>query len=303
MRKIERAAWAASERLTRSAGSTDGRDRWRWAEAGGLVLRAISTAYAGAPGAHFLRSRAAAELSTLPSGPERRALHRLLEFTKEPGPGLSNALLIYAATLERKGRLEEADAAIRLACEASPDDPSLSLHAGRIARGLGDADRARASYARAKALDSPCGRFGRLAAIGEALLSESPERALSRAIRDAFNGGDAEAEAVGMEERAGVWLGLGDARAALRDLRAASIRYVDPSDRARVLHRIAEVAEAEGDRLGAREALLDAWRVGGRSRREHARERLYALSRELGDQLGMRRWRPTEHSTLSHRTG
>src|SRR5690606_40170364 len=43
--------------------------------------------------------------------------------------------------------------------------------------------------------------------------------------------------------------------------------------------------------FAAREALLLAVSLGSRAQREHARSRLYSLSRSLGDELGTRRWK------------
>ena len=69
-------------------------------------------------------------------------------------------------------------------------------------------------------------------------------------------------------------------------------------DRARVAHLLADVYVACGDSLAAREALLLALSSGDRSQRDHARARLHAVCRDLGDQLGSRRWRSFERPAL-----
>lgn len=326
MATIGQAALEASERLLRVAEQVEG-DRRRWAEVGSLVLRALGLRRSGAEGAGFVLARASAEVSGLPSSSDRRALWRLVRVAEDAWPADSyasldsdasgdsdvsadpdvpmdrvefvGALLSYAGTLERSGRLVEAEAALSLARVAQPRDPALALHAGRVARKLGDVERARASYAEVRELDGPCGRFARLAEIGDALLSADPETGLGRSVRAALRAGDGEAAAVGLEERAGVRLAAGERSAAMRDLCAAAARYTDPVDRARALHRLADIATAVGDALMAREVLLLALEVGDAAQRAYARVRLYGLSRALGDELGQRRWRPTERSALT----
>jgi hypothetical protein len=48
---------------------------------------------------------------------------------------------------------------------------------------------------------------------------------------------------------------------------------------------------AMGDVRTAREALLLAVLCGDAPQRDHARSRLHTLSRDQGDEVGMRRWR------------
>lgn len=308
---IEKTALAASETLRRSAERSEGERSGR-AMAGALVLRALALRCSGAVGATFVLARAGQEVGALPAGPERRALRRLLQLSesgvspqRRPGAGVSgavlsapatmaSALLAYAAELERTDRLRAASVVLALAREARPEDPVLALHAGRIARKLGETDRARAYYGEVRGLDAPCGRFARLAGIGEALVSEHPASELGCAIRDAVQAGDAEAVAIGLEERARVLAKSGEYRAAQRDLVAAALRCTDPDDRARVLHRLADIATDLEDARLAREVLLLALGVGSALQRTRARGRLYDLSVELGDELGQRRWRPAE---------
>jgi hypothetical protein len=55
---------------------------------------------------------------------------------------------------------------------------------------------------------------------------------------------------------------------------------------------------ATNDTIGAREALLVALETGDPSQREHATSRLHTVSRDLGDQLGQRRWRSFRRPAL-----
>lgn len=302
MSSIAQMARTAAAALQQVAETEPG-DRGRRAGAGALVLRAAALRLEGAAGAAFVLARADEEVAGLPGGPERAVLRRLIEYFEEPEGAaraelIAHALLEYAYQLEKGGRLAEADAALALARSAAPRDPELALHAGRIARKLDDRSRAAELYGVARELDAPCGRFARLAAIGEALLSAEPERALGRAIRQAVLARDAEAAAVGLEERALVRRGAGDRPGAMRDLCAAATRFADPVDRARAAHELADLAVAAGDPLAAREALLVALEAGDAAQRVHARTRLYSLSRGMGDQLGMRRWRPAKRAAL-----
>ena len=73
----------------------------------------------------------------------------------------------------------------------------------------------------------------------------------------------------------------------MRDLFAAAARYTDPVDRARALHRLADVATSAGDALMAREVLLLALEVGDDAQRAHARVRLYGL---LDFKTGFKKW-------------
>jgi tetratricopeptide (TPR) repeat protein len=203
----------------------------------------------------------------------------------------------YAYHLERN-RLPEADAALALARDLAPQDAEIALHVGRVARKLGDAERAHAAYRAARDLDGATGEIARLAAIGEAAVSPDPDVALGRAIRWAIRAGDPEAAAVGLEERARVRRATGDRRGAARDLCRAALRFADGVDRARVAHALADVTLADSDPAAAREALLAAAAWGDPPQREHARARLHTLSRDLGDQVGMRRWRSSERPAL-----
>lgn len=67
--------------------------------------------------------------------------------------------------------------------------------------------------------------------------------------------------------------------------------WSDAADRGRVSHALADLAISAGDPLAAREALVVAAHCGEPLQRDHARSRLHTLSRDLGDQVGMRRWR------------
>ncbi|MDQ3389546.1 MAG: hypothetical protein M3483_08590, partial [Gemmatimonadota bacterium] len=181
-------------------------ERGRRASAGALVLRAVEGAMIpGASGANFLGRRAEAEVTALPRSPERASLRRLLALLgRDTGPRserLANGLVGYACELERTRRLAEADAALTLALSLAPLDAEIALHAGRVARKLGERERALDLYRAARALDGAAGAVARLAAVGEAVISPQPAVALGRVIRAALSSGDGEAAAVGLEER------------------------------------------------------------------------------------------------------
>jgi tetratricopeptide (TPR) repeat protein len=276
-------------------------ERGRRAAAGALVLRAAERAVEPAEGLVFLLGRARAEAEGLPRGAERSILRRLLALL-EAGAGpdrLAGSLVSYACELERTRRLPEADAALSLARSLAPEDAGVALHAGRVARKLGERERALELYRAARDLDGGDGSIARLAEVGEAVVSPEPEVRLARAIRRALRSGDAEAAAVGMEERARVRRAAGNRGRAARDLCLAAVRFTDPVDRARVAHELADVVIASGDPLAAREALLVAADWGDAPQREHAQARLHTLSRDMGDQVGMRRWRSAKRPSLT----
>jgi tetratricopeptide (TPR) repeat protein len=268
-------------------------ERRRRANAVALVLRVV--AQAGDRGAcWFLRRRAGVEVGAMRKGGERGALLRLLDrvddstFTPRE---VSDCLISLAGELERTHRLPEADAALSLAAELSPRCAEVALHAGRVARKSGDVERAVEMYLRARKLDGGEGSLGRLAAVGEAAVSDDPERALGTVMRVALRRGDVEAAAVAQEERARCRRAAGRQGAAIRDLCVAAARFPDAIDRARVAHELADLASARGDLATIREALLLALSCGDVPQRDHARARLHTLCRGQGDQLGMRRWR------------
>jgi hypothetical protein len=130
------------------------------------------------------------------------------------------------------------------------------------------------------------------------VVSDDPVRALGRAVRRALSAGDAEAAAVGLEERAAARRAAGDRRGAARDLLLAAARFTDAVDRARVAHELAGVTLAAGDADAAREALQIALAVGEAPQRDHAQTRLHTLSRDVGDLVGMRRWRSFKRAPL-----
>jgi tetratricopeptide (TPR) repeat protein len=271
-------------------------ERRRRASTGALVLHVIECAVDEAPGYRFLASRAAMEVESLPRGVERSTLRRLLVLAEEGAVGvcgapLAGVLVDYAYELETTQRLPEADAALALARTVVPDCAEIALHAGRVARKLREPERALALYARAQEPDTAGGSLAQLATIGAAVVSPDPERALGQAIRAAVKARDAEAAAVGLEERARVRRAKGSRREAVRDLCTAALRFQDAVDRARVAHELADVAIAIGDVHTAREALLLAVACGDGPQRDHARSRLHTLARSHGDEVGMRRWR------------
>jgi hypothetical protein len=278
-------------------------ERGRRASTGALALRVVERGIRGIPPCSFLSRRAQLEIAGLPRGRERALLRRLLEVGEEwgnegNGEVLASLLVRYAAELESTQRLPEADAALTLACSAAPGAPEVALHSGRVARKLLDGGRALALYARARELDTENGAIARLAAIGEAVVSDDPELALGRAARAAVRYGDGEAAAVALEERARIRRGAGKRRQAVRDLCVAALRFTDATDRARVAHEVADLAVVEGDSPAAREALLVALACGDAPQRDHARVRLHTLSRDVGDEVGMRRWRSFSRPAL-----
>ena len=284
----------------RQISETERGERARRAAAGALVLACVERAQAGEPDEFSLR-RARHEVQGLEKSPEASILGRLL-LLMETGDlaqaRLAKALVGYACELERTRRLPEANAAVALALSFDGTGSSTALHAARLARKLGERDRALALYCAARELDGGSGSIARLAEVGEAVVSADPVRALGRVIRRALRAGDAEAAAVGLEERANARRAAGDRAGAARDLVIAATRYTDAVDRARVAHELAGVALVQGDADAAREALQVALAWGDAPQQDHARTRLHTLSRDVGDQVGMRRWRSFKRAPL-----
>lgn len=268
-----------------------------------LVLRAIQQFSEDGESADFLVRRAESEIERVESRAERSYLRRILDrLIAHEISAVCPLLMDYAADLEEARRLPEADAVLALARSLEPTRADVALRAGRIARLQGDHDRALELYAVARTLDGGDGPIARLSAIGEAV-AEGSERALTRGIRAAVLAGDHEAAGVGLEERGRLRRSAGNRRGAARDFAIAAGRYGDNVDRARVAHLLADLYIAGNDPLAAREALLLALAAGDRSQRDHAHARLHTLSRDLGDQVGMRRWRSFERPTLVSLSG
>jgi tetratricopeptide (TPR) repeat protein len=268
--------------------------RGRGAATVALVLRAVEHVLAGGERGGFLRRRAEREVAEL-SGAERAHLARLLLLVESPagagdGP-LCEALVDLAYGLETARRLPEAEAVMEVARAVAPGSAEVALHAGRVARRQRKRERALELYRAARDLDGEGGAIARLARVGEAVVSDDPEAGLGEALRGARAAEDGEAVAVALEERARLRRARGDRRGAGLDLCRAALRYADPVDRARVAHQLADLYVAGDDPHAAREALLLALAVGDASQREHARGRLHAVSRDLGDRVGTRRWR------------
>jgi hypothetical protein len=291
---------SAAASTFRRISETERGERALRAAAGALVLACVERARSGGVD-EFSHRRARAEVERLEKSPERTILLRLL-MTVEGGTlaeaRVAKALVAYACELERTRRLAEADAAVALALALDGADSATALHAGRLARKLGHRKRALALYCAARDLDGGGGPIARLAAVGEAVVSDDAVRALGRAIRHALAAGDREAAAVGLEERAAARRLAGDRGGAARDLLLAAARFADAVDRARVAHELAGVTLAAGDADAAREALQLALSCGEAPQRDHARTRLHTLSRDVGDQVGMRRWRSFKRPPL-----
>ncbi len=302
MAPISSSVLVAAGALQQISESSPG-ERGRRAAAGALVLRAVEQAVERGQGFQFVAARAGVEVSGLERGPERAVLRRILLLLEGEGEvetaRLASPLVGYACELERTRRLPEADAALLLARSAAPDDAEVALHCARVARKLGDRERALELYSAARDLDGVGGSVARLADVGEAVVSDDAERALTRVVRAALRAGDAESAAVGLEERARARRAAGDRRGAARDLCLAAARFTDGVDRARVAHELADVTVASGDPLAAREALLVALEWGDAPQKEHARARLHTLARDLGDQVGARRWRSSRRPSLT----
>jgi hypothetical protein len=259
------------------------------------VCTAASAVLCAAPNTAFLLRRA--EVDAEDAGPEvGRALGHVLRTLRESDredprwkEALASALSRAGGVLERRGEPGSARLLFELACELRPGCAATALHVARAARLAGDTEVARAFYARAGAQD-PQGRIARLARIGEAMISRAGERRISAEIREAVRSGDAEAAGVGLEARASLRCEDARCREAIRDLCACALRYPDREDQARAAQRVAALLIASNDLAAAREALLLAHRIGTPAQRAESRASLYALSEELGDALGMRRW-------------
>lgn len=271
-------------------------ERGRRAAVVAMVLRAVDAELAGDPGAMFLRRRCEVVLAGLTGGAEPALLRRILLGcgrleSEGGGAAVAEGLVTYGYELEVTGRVAEADAVLTLARQAAPEDAEVALHAGRVARQQGDRARALELYREARRLAGGRGVMSRLGAVGEAAVSDDPEAALTGVIRTARRWGEDEAAAVAFEERSHLRRARGAGSAAAGDLRRAAECYDDPIDRARVAHRLADLYVAGDDPLAAREALLLALDLGDEAQRSHARGRLHTVARDLGDEVGTRRWR------------
>lgn len=295
MGTISQAMLVAAGELQRIS-EANGGVRGQRAAAVALVLRTLECSAHGCGAVSFVARRARQEVEAMGGAAERGMLLRLLMLEGRLEDAACAAMAVdlladYAFELESTRRLPEAEAVLGLALVLAPENATIALHAGRVARKQKHADRALELYRRARRLDRESGPIGRLAAIGEAVVSPEPLPLLGAAMRRAVRAGDAEAAAVALEERARVRHAGGDRSGAARDLCVAAVRFNDPVDRARVAHRLADLFSTVGDPLAVREALLLALSVGDASQREHARARLHAISRDLRDQVGARRWR------------
>ncbi len=295
MNSIASAIQTAAGALQTISESTTG-ERARRAAVVALVLRAAERAVASGGMCGFTVRRVEAEIGALPRGAERSLLRRL---TRQATASMDDAgaalltetLVLYGCELEKGRRLEEARAVLDLARGVAPESAEVALHAARVARQSGGREEALELYRTACRLDGSDGAIARLARIGEAVVSPAGEAMLSVVIRGAVLAGDQEAAGVALEERALLRRGRGDREGAARDLCFSAWRFPDAVDRARVAHRIADLFIAADDPRAAREALLLGLALGDETQQEHARARLHTVSRDLGDQVGQRRWR------------
>jgi tetratricopeptide (TPR) repeat protein len=287
------AAVAALEQVSEAAPG----ERGRRASTVALVLRTVQEVVDGTSRGSFLRRRAEVELDRLPKGRERALLRRLLSDVEEAGGQASEILVEFASGLEEARRLDEATAVLMMARALEPTRAEFALRSARVARLQGDREGALALYRVASELDGGSGSVARLSRIGEAV-ADGSEPALAAAIRWAIRSEDWEAAAVGLEERARLRRKGGNRAGAARDFVAAASRYPDAVDRARVAHQLADLFIAADDPEAAREALFFALTSGDRAQRDHARSRLHTVSRDLGDEVGMRRWRSFQRPVL-----
>ena len=145
---------AAAQDTLRHISETERGERARRAAAGALVLRGVELSVRGAPDEFTLR-RATAEVERLEKSAEKSILLRALRVMEEgaaAGP-LSAALVSYACELEKTRRLPEADAAITLALALDEGSGATALHAARLARKMGDRQRALVVQGEADRLD------------------------------------------------------------------------------------------------------------------------------------------------------
>lgn len=204
---------------------------------------------------------------------------------------VARELVALSGHLEEVSELELAQQALGCACDLGGDVPELHLHLGRIHRKRGDFPSARAEYLKVSEAGHYEPRLHRLARLGEALLSRDADAALGKVAREAQRAGDAETVGIAMEERAHLQAAQGRHRSAVRQALSAAARYPDTMDRTRLLHWAADLLQSRGDLAGARRILLSAQDLGREPQRRFTRQRLHILSRALGDELGIRRWR------------
>ncbi|HEX8906965.1 MAG TPA: hypothetical protein VF771_19090, partial [Longimicrobiaceae bacterium] len=143
----------------RQISETERGERARRAAAGALSLACVERARTGDLDEFSLR-RARREAEALEKSPEKSILLRLLilaEAARLDEPRTAKALVSYACELERTRRLPEADAAVTLALALDGTGSATALHAARLARKLGDRERALALYCAARELDGGSG--------------------------------------------------------------------------------------------------------------------------------------------------
>jgi tetratricopeptide (TPR) repeat protein len=267
--------------------------RERELEVGALVLRAVAVRDA------FLVRRAAVAVGELAASPARRALLRAADgLAAADDRAVEAGLLGYAAVLERHGVQDAAETAYRAVLALRPGSAVVTLHTARAARKAGRREEALALYRNAAEQAGGDAHMRRLAQIGEALIAEEPLQALGAALACARRARDGEAVAIVREERARLHVAARRTGPAIRDLRAAALRYTDRSDRMRVLHRLADLFTARGDLLAAREVLLVALQHVSEAQRGLTVQRLRTVARSLGDELALRRTRGRATTSL-----
>ena len=274
--------------------------RVRELETGRLVVRAVRQVLAAAPGSPFLVERARGAVVSLEPSRARQALNRVIEglarIAKEP-EAVADALVCYGGVLEQHHERADAVEVFASALAIQPDRSDLMLHAARSYRVAGEREAALALYRRVRELND--GSLARFSHLGEALLSRCPEAALDEVLEEAEAVADREVAGVALEERARVRRAGGRSDEAVADYTRAGLRYSDRRDRLRVAHTLADLLLARGDYEATREALGAAAELAlSAEERDHAGQRLRAVARAQGDEIGLRRHPPTRPSSL-----
>lgn len=255
-----------------------------------MVLGAITAA---AEPCGFACRRAWREAERVDDPGRRRHLLKALRTCTDPaqdGAARTCSLLEWAGYHEGRCQFGEAAAILDRAVLESPRSTEPVLGRARVARKDGDVARARALYRRVRELARDEAVVAELAAVGEAMVADDPESALTRAIARLRRLPVAEATAVALEARADVRRRQGRVGAALRDYLGAAARFDTAMDRGRIGQVMADLLVAAGEPGAAREVLLYAVRHAHPRQRAAVASRLRVLARTMGDEIGVRRW-------------
>lgn len=255
-----------------------------------MVLGAIM---AGARPCGFACRRAWREAEQVQESARRRHLLKALRTCTDPeqdGEARACSLLEWAGYHEGRFQFAEAAAILDRAVEEEPTSMECVLGRARVARKDGDVARARSLYRRVRELAGDEEVLAELAAVGEAMVADDPEAALTRALHRLRELSVPEATAVAMEARAEVRRRQGRIGDALRDYIGAAVRFTDPMDRGRLGQEVADMLIGAGDPLAAREVLLHALDRAHPRQAAGVKTRLRVLARSMGDDVGVHRW-------------